>query len=134
MLPEGQPTAEKHTLFSAGGKKEGYQTQRKQLQHAIDIMPSPSENFLGGMVYVWDEVSHPFIGGGYSSPRAGSFDLGLQGAMSHFQTVDDKGNTSHPGLFFAGEGTSSGPGATAHSAIDTGTRAALQVSEFLRGE
>jgi len=129
MLPEGVPTADKHIIHLQGGKKEGYQTQRRHLQHSIDTLPNPSENFLGGMVYVWDEESHPFIGGGYSFPRAGTFELGLQRVLS--QANANAKFTPIKGLFFAGEGSSRGPGATAHSAIDTGSRAARHVARHV---
>jgi hypothetical protein len=130
MLPKGHPSPDHHVMFLPGGKKEGYNTHKAHLQHQIDHLPKPSDVFLGGMVYVWDETSHPFIGGGYSSPRREEYDIERQRALSETVPKDDM--IPNPGLFFAGECSTVGPGATAHSAIDTGVRAARQVAEYLK--
>ncbi len=127
MLPEGQVTENRLFINSPGGERGGYNTERAYLQNLIRHLPKPREVYLGGMVYVWDDNSHPFIGGGYSSPRVGDYEHEYQEMLS---SRTEK--SCERGLFFAGEGSSIGPGATAHSAIDTGARAANQVSEFLK--
>jgi hypothetical protein len=84
----------------------------------VSALPSPSSQYLSGIVQDW-RAQHPFVGGGYGSARAGrSISYGKVLA----QSVNDK-------LFFAGEATNSDrPGATAHSALETGARAALEVA------
>ena len=66
MLPEGQVTEEFQVIHSPGGNREGYNTERVYLEDMIRTLPKPREEYLGGMVYVWDDTSHPFIGGTYS--------------------------------------------------------------------
>jgi len=127
MLPEGEVTEERQVIHLPGGNREGYNTERTHLEEMIRSLPKPREEYIGGMVYVWDDTSHPFIGGGYSSPRVGDYEHEYQEMLSS-RTEE----SSRRGLFFAGEGSSIGPGATAHSAIETGHRAANQVREFLK--
>ena len=123
--------------------KEEVEEEEEEVEH----LPKPKDVFLGGTAYIWDSKSHPFIGGGYSSPIAPNFDHDSGEAMSVPLTrrdyVDDygRGDYGSPdsdsadldldkklGLYFAGEGTSS-PGATAHSAIETGIVAARHVAD-----
>ncbi len=86
-------------------------------------LPKPTSVFVAGMVYRWAMDTHPFIGGGYSSVKAGTACIPeVSGAAVLTQGLN--------GVFFAGEGTST-PGATAHSALDTGHRAAAQVKGYL---
>ena len=86
-------------------------------------LPKPSSVFVAGMVYRWAHDTHPFIGGGYSSVKAGTACIpGSSGASVLTQGLH--------GVFFAGEGTST-PGSTAHCALDTGHRAAAQVKGHL---
>lgn len=89
-------------------------------ERAVDL-PVPSSVYCAGMVYRWDPDTHPFIRGGYSSVKAGAYSLTEEPAI----IAQGKG-----GVFFAGEGTAV-PGCTAHSALDTGARAARQVAAFL---
>ena len=127
MLPEGEVTEEGTVVKTADGRKDGYFTARSHLERLISSLGKAKEEYLGGMVYVWDDASHPFIGGGYSSPRVGAFEHSSQQRMSSATEP-----SSERGLFFAGEGSSRGPGATAHSAIDSGQVAASHCSAFLK--
>ena len=88
----------------------------------VSALPSPSSQYISGLVQDW-RAQHPFIGGGYGSPRAGR--SVYYGAVLA-RPVGDK-------LFFAGEATSCDrPGATAHSALETGARAALELASRRR--
>lgn len=86
-----------------------------------DVLPSPRTVYCAGMVYRWNQETHPFIRGGYSSVKAGAYSLSEEPRIVN----QGKGN-----IFFAGEGTAV-PGCTAHAALDTGTRAAGQVAALL---
>eukprot|EP00605_Chrysophyceae_sp_TOSAG23-4_P000873 GSChrysophyteH1.ASY1.ANO1.964.1 assembled CDS len=131
LLPQGKPTLAPKMVHIDGpnGTKKSLNMQKKHLQQEIKNLPKPSEAFMVGMVYIWDERSHPFIGGGYSSPKAGFYETHLQSALT--QVISDEHCSPNPGLFFAGEGASPGAGATAHTAIETGIKAALQVQNRL---
>lgn len=83
-------------------------------------LPKPSDMFMEGMIYDWVD-GHPYIGGGYASPRAGR--VGPSGALMS-QSVSDR-------VFFCGEGTNPGAGATAQAAMETGLRAAKQIMATL---
>lgn len=82
----------------------------------------PSEVFLGGTFWHWNPQHHPYIGGGYSSPVSGKATFLCDRLSKPY------GNNN---IFFAGEATSL-PGATAHAALESGVRAASQVSSFLK--
>lgn len=82
----------------------------------------PSEVFLGGTFWHWNPKHHPYIGGGYSSPVAG------KATFVGERLSQPYGNNN---IFFAGEATSL-PGATAHAALESGVRAADQVSRYLK--
>lgn len=83
-------------------------------------LPKPSDVYLGGMVQRWDR-NIPFITGGYASAQAGH--QVLYGKVLATPIADK--------VFFAGEATSQGAGATAHAALGTGIRAAAQVARSL---
>jgi monoamine oxidase/cytochrome b involved in lipid metabolism len=89
---------------------------------ALKKLKKPSEAYLGGMFWDWRPTHHPYIGGGYCSPLAGK--------PIRIGEVLKKGNGKH--MFFAGEATNDRPGATAHSALETGIRAAGQVAAALK--
>ena len=43
-------------------------------EHATEhpySLPRPTGAYLGGMLWDWQPAHHPYIGGGYCSPRAG---------------------------------------------------------------
>jgi hypothetical protein len=85
-------------------------------------LPKPSAVYVSGMIQHWSPQQHPFIGGGYCSSKAGHpVDYGVKLA----EPVNDV-------LFFCGEATNVGAGATAHAALESGMRAAAQVAEALR--
>lgn len=86
-------------------------------------LPRPSDAYLGGMFWDWTPEHHPYIGGGYCSPRAGTQTdkIGLLGSPL--------GPSQR--LFFAGEATNM-PGATAHAALESGVRAAGLAAKKLK--
>ena len=101
---------------------------------------TPSTVFIEGLVYDWAE-RHPYIGGGYASPRAGkSTDYAsvlaepLPSPKQKPDVLQASGKTNNsatgirPVLFFAGEATNALAGATAHAALETGVRAAAEVA------
>lgn len=85
-------------------------------------LPKPSEVYLGGRIQAWDPKSKPFIGGGYSAPRAGY----------PTNANDLLGEPVNDVLFFAGEATNIGPAGTAHAALAAGERCSGQVAEYLK--
>lgn len=85
-------------------------------------LPKPSEVFVGGTFWHWTPQHHPYIGGGYSSPVAGK--------ATELCDRLAKPYGEYQNIYFAGEVTSL-PGATAHAALESGVRAAQQVSEYL---
>jgi monoamine oxidase len=86
-------------------------------------LPKPSDVFLGGMLWDWNPVERPYIGGGYCSPRANT-PVHLINVMA--EPYGGGGN-----IFFAGEATNL-PGATAHAALESGLRAAGQAANHLK--
>lgn len=88
----------------------------KDTQNPSDL-PRASEAYLGGMFWDWNPVHYPFIGGGYCSPKAKT--------ATHKIAILSKPYGSH--VFFAGEATNM-PGATAHAALESGIRAADNVT------
>jgi hypothetical protein len=86
------------------------------------VLPKPSEVFLGGTFWHWTPEHHPYIGGGYSSPVAGKATT----LCDHLS----KPYGEYQNIFFAGEATSL-PGATAHAALESVVRAAQQVANHL---
>jgi len=84
-------------------------------------LPLPSSVFLGGKIQAWDPKTKPFIGGGYSAPKAG-----------YPTTANDLlGEPVNDVLFFAGEATNVGPAGTAHAALAAGERCSAQVAQYL---
>jgi monoamine oxidase len=90
-------------------------------REAVSALPTPSSALLGVMYWDWTPEHHPYIGGGYCSPRAGA-DADLIDRLRL-----PYGNSN---IFFAGEATNL-PGATAHAALESGVRAAEQVAAVL---
>lgn len=91
---------------------------------APPVLPKASEEFLGGMFWDWNPGHHPYIGGGYCSPRAGT----RTGLIEQLRVpLGRAGN-----VFFAGEATNV-PGATAHAALESGVRAAAMTAAKLKG-
>lgn len=84
-------------------------------------LPKASEAYLGGMFWDWNPSHHPYIGGGYASPRAGT----QAHLIDQMRLPYGNGN-----IFFAGEATNL-PGATAHAALESGIRAAKQIADYL---
>ena len=84
-------------------------------------LPKASEVYLGGMFWDWNPSHHPYIGGGYASPQAGT----QANLIDRMRLPYGNGN-----IFFAGEATNL-PGATAHAALESGLRAAKQVADYL---
>lgn len=86
-------------------------------------LPKPSDVFLGGMFWDWNPGHHPYIGGGYCSPKANT--------PAHLisRMAEPYGKTGN--VFFAGEATNL-PGATAHAALESGVRSAGLVSSHLK--
>eukprot|EP01034_Spumella_vulgaris_P031927 gene31926-39445_t len=85
-------------------------------------LPLASSVFLDGMLYTWGADSHPYIGGGYGAPKINR--------PTNAGDILSRPNGEH--MFFAGEATNFLPGATAHSALETGLRAAEQVGDALK--
>lgn len=85
-------------------------------------LSKPSEVFIGGFIHDW-KADHPYIGGGYASLRAGKME------NPGFVLSQPLGEGR---VIFAGEATNPiQPGATAHAAMESGIRAAKEVSIFL---
>lgn len=91
-------------------------------EEAPSDLPKPSEAYLGGMFWDWNPQHHPYIGGGYCSPKAGT--------PAHLVSVLAKPYGKAGNVYFAGEATNL-PGATAHAALESGVRAAGFVAKFL---
>lgn len=89
------------------------------IQSVLDLR-KPSDMYLDGMVYAWNPETHPFIGGGYCSPKANGSAVAISELL--------KPLGSH--VFFAGEAANL-PGATSHAALESGLRAARQVQSSL---
>lgn len=85
-------------------------------------LPRASEAYLGGMFWDWTPSHHPYIGGGYCSPKANTRTEKIA-LLAVPHGADGR-------LFFAGEATNM-PGATAHAALESGVRAAKLVAERL---
>ncbi|XP_015758903.1 PREDICTED: polyamine oxidase 3-like [Acropora digitifera] len=83
-----------------------------------DLHPA-TDSLMDFVYYHWSK--HPFIRGGYSSPTAHAW--GMRHALA--TPVEDH-------LFFAGEATSLVACATVHTAIETGLRAAREVSNCIQ--
>jgi monoamine oxidase len=87
-------------------------------------LPSPSSVFIKAMYFDWKQC--PYIGGGYSCARVG-WNMDIASAIADGITEGRAG-----AIFFAGEATNvSQPGGTAHAALETGFRAADEVSSYL---
>jgi len=97
-------------------------TPNHWLNKPVLSLPKPSEVFLGGTMQVWSPTNHPYIGGGYCSPRAG-YPV-TSGAMIA-EPVDGL-------LYFSGEATNLGAGATCHAALESGIRCANQIAAHLK--
>ena len=91
------------------------------LQHP-STLPLAEDNFIGGRIQAWEPQSSPYIGGGYSSAKAGK--------STNYPSVLAKSLNSN--IFFAGEATNIHAGGCAHSALDTGYRAANEVNDYLK--
>jgi len=103
--------------------KQEHMSARKNDPHAqpLGSIPKASDAYLGGMFWDWNPSHHPYIGGGYVSPKSGS----PAHLMDRMRLPYGNGN-----MFFAGEATNL-PGATAHAALESGIRAAGQVADYL---
>ena len=86
----------------------------------VSEIPKPSDVYLGGMFWDWNPKHHPFIGGGYCSPKAGKAAHLVERLFKPYGTR----------ICFAGEATNL-PGATAHAAMESGVRAAENTYKFL---
>lgn len=84
-------------------------------------LPDPKEVYICGMVYKWRDQEHPYIGGGYSSALAGK--------SVYYADIISKPWKSN--VFFCGEYTGLQSGAVAHTALETGVRAAEEAAAFL---
>nr|CCA16126.1 unnamed protein product [Albugo laibachii Nc14] len=94
------------------------------LMYGDDTVPTPATlSFIKGMYFDWGDV--PFIRGGYSYPKVGQ----MEGASEQIaKSIENR-------IFFAGEATSfERPGMAVHCAMDTGDRAAREVSASLRDQ
>lgn len=85
-------------------------------------LPKPSSAFLGAMYWDWNAEHHPYIGGGYCSPKVNRDTDAIDKLRLPY------GNNN---IFFAGEATNL-PGATAHAALESGVRSAQQVADVLK--
>lgn len=89
-----------------------------------ESLPRPSSVFIKAIVQDWSK--QPYIGGGYSCGRIG---WTLEKGRNIAEPID-VGNSA--AIFFAGEASNvSQPGGTAHAALETGDRAADEVSAYL---
>ncbi len=85
-------------------------------------LPSPSNEYIATLVKDWQD-ENPFIGGGYASSLVG-YPINAGSVLAR-----PLGNGR---IIFAGEATNdTRPGATAHSALETGVRAANEVSRII---
>ncbi|KAL8016508.1 putative amine oxidase, FAD/NAD(P)-binding domain superfamily [Plasmopara halstedii] len=99
---------------------EGFLDQLDMIYGTVDEPFPARKNFVKGIYKDWGY--EPWICGGYAYPRVGQSDS----ASSELAApVDNR-------LFFAGEATAfEQPGMSVHAAVDTGTRAAAQVTHAL---
>ncbi|KAL8016514.1 putative amine oxidase, FAD/NAD(P)-binding domain superfamily [Plasmopara halstedii] len=99
---------------------EGFLDQLDMIYGTVDEPFPARKNFVKGIYKDWGD--EPWICGGYAYPRVGQSDS----ASSELAApVDNR-------LFFAGEATAfEQPGMSVHAAVDTGTRAAAQVTHAL---
>ena len=88
---------------------------------SISDLKRPSEVFIGGTFWDWTPYHHPYIGGGYCSPKAGT-------PAWKIQILSEPLGKR---VFFAGESTII-PGTCIHAAMDSGTRAANHAATVLR--
>lgn len=87
-------------------------------------LPRPSSVFIKAITQDWSK--QPYIGGGYCCGRTG---WNLEKGRNIAEAIDVG---SSGAIFFAGEATNvSQPGGTAHAALETGDRAADEVSAYL---
>jgi monoamine oxidase len=115
--------AQLDTIFS---KLENRHMAADLAERGIEMpkdVPKPSDVYLGGMFWDWNSNHHPYIGGGYCSPKAKT--------AAHTIAVLSKPYAKN--IHFCGEATNL-PGATAHAALESGYRAAGQVAERLNNE
>ncbi|OWZ24460.1 hypothetical protein PHMEG_000468 [Phytophthora megakarya] len=100
---------------------EGFLDQLDMIYGTVDD-PSPAHKFFVKGMYK-DFGDEPWIGGGYAFPRVGQLD---SASFDLAAPIDDR-------IFFAGEATAfEQPGMSVHAAVDTGTRASVQVSLALQ--
>ena len=95
-------------------------TDKTSIENPSDL-PKIDEEFLAGVIQIWEPNSSPYIGGGYSSAKVGK-------SVNYSEILAESLNEN---IFFAGEATSTTACATAHSALNTGFRAAKEVSDYL---
>ncbi len=85
-------------------------------------LPSPTNQYIASLVKDWQD-EHPFIGGGYASSLVG-YPINAGSVLAK--------SLGSGRIIFAGEGTNDKrPGATAHSALETGVRAADEVFRII---
>lgn len=101
---------------------EGFLDQLDMIYGTLDE-PSPAHKyFVKGTYKDWGD--EPWIRGGYAYPRVGQSDTASKDLAA---PVNNR-------LFFAGEATAyEQPGMSVHAAVDTGTRAAMEVARALQG-
>ena len=114
--------------------------RRHMSAHGNDALPlpskKPSEVYLGGMFWDWNAQHHPFISGGYCSPRAGKKSESILRLAKPYSHTESCGNckVEPKRVFFAGEATNECAGATAHAAMESGVRAAKFVSNNIHND
>ncbi|UIZ22873.1 hypothetical protein KXD40_003788 [Peronospora effusa] len=100
---------------------EGFLEQLDMIYGTVDE-PFPAHKFFVKGTYK-DFGDEPWIGGGYAFPRVGQSDSASEDLAA---AVDNR-------VFFAGEATAfEQPGMSVHAAVDTGTRASVQVASALQ--
>uniref|UniRef100_A0AAV1V789 Amine oxidase domain-containing protein n=1 Tax=Peronospora matthiolae TaxID=2874970 RepID=A0AAV1V789_9STRA len=96
---------------------KGFLDQLDMIYGNVDE-PRPAHKFFVKGMYK-DFGDEPWIGGGYAFPRVSQSDSASQDLAA---PIDDR-------IFFAGEATAyEQPGMSVHAAVDTGTRASVQVA------
>ncbi|KAL4087468.1 hypothetical protein PRIC1_013358 [Phytophthora ramorum] len=100
---------------------EGFLDQLDTIYGTVDEPAPARKYFVKGMYEDWGD--NEWIRGGYAFPRVGQSDTASRDLA---EPVDGR-------IFFAGEATAfEQPGMTVHAAIDTGTRASVQVTRALQ--
>lgn len=83
-------------------------------------LPTPSSVYISGTYKAWNEITNPYIGGGYAASLAGHE---INASYVLAKPVQDK-------LFFVGEAVGN-PGTTVHAALDSAIAAVKELKNLI---